>query len=183
MLDRKEIALDLLQKKRTIYLNEDITPRESKEFGMAMMWLNAQSDEEIKLVIDCTGGIVTAGLDMFDMIMFSNAPVAGIVYSRADSMASVILQACDKRYALPHARMLIHYLKTNEIPLNELDEEPEKALRSAKERQNSINEIYQKATGRSIEEIKSKMKENKSMTAMEALDFGLIDEIITAYDI
>lgn len=183
MLDKKEIILDLVQKKRVIILNEEITANMSRDFGTAMVWLNAQSEEEIKIIIDCNGGGANAGLDMYDMIKFSSAPVTGIVYSRASSMASVILQACKKRLALPHSRILIHYLRMNEIPFNEMEENFEEAIKTARGQQDGINEIYQKATGKSLEEIKSAMKADKSMTAQEALEFGLIDEIISSYKI
>lgn len=182
-LDKKEAILDLVQKKRVLYVDEKITPDMEKDFGLAIMWLNAQSDEEIPLIINCNGGSATAGLNIYDMVRFSNAPVTGIVFGRANSMASVILQGCKKRYALPHAKMWIHYLRTYEIPLNEIEEDLEKAIRLAREEQESINEIYREATHRSLEDIKSALKADKSMSAKEALEFGLIDEIITNYKI
>lgn len=182
-MNTKEALLDLLEKKRVIYVNGKITPDTAREFGLAVMWLNAQNSNEIKLIIDSDGGSAAAGLDMYDMINFSKAPMTGIVYGYASSMASVILQACDKRYALPHANILIHYLRTSEIPLNEIDEDIEKALRFSRDRQNSINGIYGQTTGRSLEEIQDTLKKNKMMTAQEAMEFGLIDEIITTYDI
>lgn len=183
VLSKKEAIIDLIQKSRTIYLDERITAETAKEFGLAMAWLNSQNDEEVKLIIDCGGGSATAGLNMYDMVMFSNAPVVGIVYGQASSMASVILQACKKRYALQHAGLCIHYLKTYEIPLNDLDEDPEKALKSVRERQKSINDIYHKRTCKSFEEIKLALKEDKLLSSKEALEFGLIDEIITSYKI
>lgn len=182
-MNTKEALLDLLEKKRVIYVHEKITPGMAREFGFAVMWLNAQNSNEIKIIIDSDGGSAAAGLDMYDMIKFSKAPVTGVVYGYASSMASVILQACDKRYALPHANILIHYLKTYEIPLNEIDEDIEKAIRFSRDRQNSINGIYGQTTGKSLEEIQEALKKGEMMTAKEALEFGLIDEIITSYDI
>lgn len=180
-LNKKEALIELVQKRRIIYLDERITTETAKDFGLVIPWLNSQNDEEIKLIIDCGGGSAAAGLNMYDMVVFSNAPVVGIVYGQASSMASVILQACKKRYALPHAGVCIHYLKTYEIPLNDLDEDPEKALKSVRERQKSVNDIYHKRTGKSLEEIKIALKEDKLLSAKEALEFGLIDEIIDKY--
>lgn len=180
-MEKKDALIDLIQKSRTIYLNERITMEMTKDFGLAILWLNSQNDNEIKLVINCCGGSAPAGLDMYDMINFSTAPVVGIVAGCADSMASVVLQACTKRYALSHAGILIHNLRTREIPINDLDDDPEKALKRSRETQKSISDIYHKRTGKSLDEIQVALKADKSMTVKEALEFGLIDEIISKY--
>ncbi len=179
MKDSHEQFLEDLLKKRIIYINGEITPEMSRKFGMAIVWLNARDNKsEISLYIDSGGGSAMAGLDMYDMIKHSKAPVVGTVYRHASSMASVILQACALRLAMPHAEILIHSLRINEMSLDKLDEDPEKALSQARERQRGIDAIYHVRTGRSIKEVRNKLKENKAMSVKEALAFGLIDEII-----
>ncbi len=174
----KEFLEDLL-KKRTIYLNGEITPEMAREFGMAIVWLNAKDDKsEISLYIDSGGGSAAAGLNMYDMVKHSKALVIGTVYRKASSMASVILQACDMRLAMRNADFLIHNLRIGEISLDKLDEDPEEALKQARGRQRSIDMIYLLRTKRTIKEVHSKLKENKVMSAEEALAFGLIDKII-----
>lgn len=80
----------------------------ARDAGKAIVWLNAINKKEITLYIDSGGGEVQAGLDIYDMIKHSKAPVTGIVYRKANSMASVILQACVKRKAFENAEIIIH---------------------------------------------------------------------------
>lgn len=172
-------ALEDLLSKRVIYLSGDITSEMASKFGKAVVWLNAQSSKKpIVLYIDSAGGLVSAGLDIYDMVRHSKAPITGIVYRRAYSMASVILQGCVSRESLPHAEILVHSVRLNELPLNNIEEDIDKALKKGRELQSTINEIFKNRTGLSVAVIKKMNRENKTISPSEALEYGLIDKIL-----
>lgn len=172
-------ALEDLLSKRIIYLSGDINAEIANKFGKAVVWLNAQSSKKpISLYIDSAGGLVSAGLDIYDMVRHSKASITGIVYRRAYSMASVILQGCASREALPNAELLVHSIRLNELPLSNVEEDIDKALNRSRVMQEAINEILKNRTGLSTATIKRMNRENKYMSAQEALACGLIDKIL-----
>lgn len=177
VLDKDQLLSDLL-KKRVIYIAGTITGDMAHQFGIALAWLNAAGSDLITVYIDSGGGDIIAGLDMYDALRASRAPTVGIVYRRANSAASVILQGCKKRQIMENAGVLIHHIRVREIPLDRLEDDLDKALQHSRELQSKVNRIYQKWTKRSIEEVAITLRADTSMTAEEALDFGLVDEII-----
>ena len=169
---------DLLNK-RIIYLEGGIDQEAAKNVGKALLWLNTQdSTKEITLYIDSVGGNVEAGLDIVDMIKHISAPVMGIVYRSANSMAAVILQSCSKRKAMRQSDILIHDTTVPAVTLAEIEENPDKVLKRAKESQQRIYQILSERSGKNIEEIKKLCKEDKRLSAYEALELGFIDEVI-----
>lgn len=176
-MNREKFLNDLL-KKRTLYLEGEITHSDAKEIGRSILWLNAQDDlKEISIYINSSGGKVDAGLDLCDIVRHSKAPVTGIVYRLANSMASIILQACKIRKALRNSQIVLHNIRLTE-EWHKLEENLEKILQDVKRDQQVIYEILAKRTGKSIEEIIKTCREAKEMTADEAKEFGLIDEVI-----
>lgn len=174
----EERFLNDLLNKRIVYLEGEISYEEAEKIGTAIIWLNAQNDSsEIILYIKSYGGTVAAGLDIYDIVRHSKAPVTGIVYSSANSVATVVLQACKMRKALRHSEIIIHNIKITE-EWQEFEENLEKTLKDTKIRQQRIYEIFSERTGKTIEEIKKACRERKTMTAEEAKEFGLIDEVI-----
>jgi ATP-dependent Clp protease protease subunit len=167
-----------LLKKRTIYLEGEVTSKMVKEIGASILWLNGQDDtSEITLYIRSSGGNVPAGLDIYDIVKHSKAPVTGIVFSYANSMAAIILQACKIRKALKHSQIVIHNIEIKE-EWHKFEEDLEKTSRDTKRDQQHIYEILSERTGKNIGEVKQACRERKIMTAEEAKEFGLIDEII-----
>lgn len=176
--DPNEADKDMLSN-RIIYISGGITPDVSNKFGKAIVWLNSQSTtKDIAVYIDSPGGSVSAGLDIYDMMKHSSAPITGIVYRRAHSMASLILQGCKTRCALPHADLLVHSIRLNELPLSEIEKDFEKALKKSRELQYIVNEIYKKRIGCSMRAIEKMNTDDKLISAKEAFDIGLIDIII-----
>lgn len=174
----RERFMNDLSKKRTIYLEGEIVYTDAKEIGKSILWLNAQDDSsEITLYINSSGGSVKSGLDLYDIVRHSNAPITGIVYRLANSMASIILQACKTRKALRHSEISLHNIRFTE-EWHKLEENLEKALKDVKRDQQALYEILAKRTGKPIEEIIKVCRESREMTAEEAKEFGLIDEII-----
>lgn len=170
---------DLLEK-RTIYLKGEVDSIMAAETGAAIVWLNAQDEtKEITIYIDSGGGNVSAGLDIYDAVKHSKAPTRGIVYRRANSMASVILQACNKRQAMKHSEILIHNVSIKPYKTHEFKEDYlAKTLAEIFKVHERNNKILSERTGRTIEEVEKKCIEDILMTAGEAKEFGLIDEII-----
>lgn len=175
--DPDRIHRDLIDK-RTIYLGEKITDELASQFGMAMVWLNKQNEEPIDMYFDSPGGSVAAGLDIYDMVRHSKAPVTGIVYRHADSMAAVILQGCVTRQSLPNADLLIHGVRISDFSLISIENDIENVLKKAREQQSIINTILHERTGLSFHAICKMNRLGKTISATEAFSLGLIDEIL-----
>jgi ATP-dependent Clp protease protease subunit len=179
MDDRKELETrfikDLLEK-RIIYLEGDIDGDSASKIGKGVVWLNVLGEQEIVLYIDSNGGYVSAGLDIYDIIRHSRAPVVGVVYRRANSMASVILQACQRRKAMRHSELALHDITTP--PLTLADLEDQEKLKNTRRAQEEIYQIINQRSGMAVEEVRKICKEGKKLSADEALGLGLIDEVI-----
>lgn len=116
-------------------------------------------------------------LDIYDVVKNSKAPVTGIVYRRANSMASVILQACKVRKAMSSCEIIIHNSRIK-MAWDKLEENLDKALKGIKIQQKVIYEIYSKRTGMSMNAVKKRCKKGKTIYAQEAKEIGLVDEVI-----
>lgn len=174
----RERFMNELLKKRVIYLDGEVTQDTAKRIGASILWLNALDNRsKITIYINSSGGSVSAGLDIYDIVRHSKAPVTGIVYRMANSMATIVLQACKTRQTLRHNVMQIHNIMRNE-EWHKFEENLEETLKDTKKNQQNIYEIMAERTGRTIEEIKKACREAKTMTADEAKEFGLIDEVI-----
>lgn len=174
----EQFHLDLLQK-RVIYLDGNITSEVAKQFGKAIVWVNAQDDKRpITLYLDSPGGNADAGLDMCDMIRHSRAPVTGIVYRQASSMAAVILQTCTTRKCMSNAGILLHSIRLNEVPLDQLEDDLEKAIEKTRKIQAAVNKVVQSRTGFSNEKMREINKKDQFFSPDQALELGLIDEIL-----
>lgn len=156
---------------------------------LSLTLLNAQSADPISLHVDSGGGDVTHGLVIYDAIRISVAPVVGKVCGSANSMASVILQACNVRTATRHSTLLIHNIRRSvrlkmllpdkeniygRVNVDSMVKEWDPTIRS----QGNIIKIYSERTGRTPTEIINAMNAEKVFTADEAKEFGLVDEVI-----
>ncbi|MEK9150579.1 MAG: ATP-dependent Clp protease proteolytic subunit [Patescibacteria group bacterium] len=168
-----------LLERRHIYLGGEIDDGTANQIGKIILWLNSQGGEEIKLFINSDGGSVSAGLDIYDIIKYSKAPVNGIVYRRANSMATVVLRACVKRTAMSHSLFSFH--NTVLSLMTEWDEFEDKSKNRLKEIKDLQEEIYKILTIRSTteaERIKEICKRKLTLSASQMKALGLIDEII-----
>ena len=178
---RGERAYDIysrLLKDRIIMLSGPIDDTVANSVVAQLLFLDAQDpDKDIYLYINSPGGSVTAGMAIFDTMNFVNADVQTIVIGMAASMGSLLLTAGakGKRFALPNAEVMIHQ------PLGGAQgqaTEIEIAARHILKTREKLNKILAEATGQPIEVIERDTERDNFMSAEEAKEYGLVDEII-----
>ena len=176
----KELTIfiqDLL-KERIIFLTGQINDNVASLVTAQLLFLEAEDPKkEIYLYINSPGGLVTAGLGIYDTMQYVKPDISTLCIGQAASMGSFLLAAGTKgkRFSLPNSRIMVHQPSAGfqgqatdiEIHANE--------VLSLKKR---LNEIYSKHTGKSVEEIKSALERDNFMTADVAQSFGLIDEVV-----
>lgn len=170
--------------KRTVLITGSVT-RETWHKVMAVMSdLLFQGAPDIAIIFDSNGGECKPGLDLYDLFNTYPGTKTGIVISRAHSIATVILQACDVRICAQHADILIHNIQA-EITL-ETASSPKKFaewLKGRKYVQDRIHKILAGRTDKTISRIAKECRKDKAMNSKEALDFGLIDRLLTKKDL
>ncbi|CAI3420320.1 ATP-dependent Clp endopeptidase proteolytic subunit ClpP [Enterococcus cecorum] len=180
---RGERAYDIysrLLKDRIIMLSGPVTDDLANSIISQLLFLDAQdSEKDIYLYINSPGGSVTAGLAIYDTMNFVKADVQTIVMGMAASMGSFLLTAGTKgkRFALPNAEIMIHQ------PLGGAQgqaTEIEIAARHILKTREHLNKILAERTGQPIEVIEKDTDRDNFMTAQEAKDYGLIDEIMVS---
>lgn len=178
---RGERAYDIysrLLKDRIIMLSGEVTDDLANSIISQLLFLDAQdSEKDIYLYINSPGGSVTAGLAIYDTMNFVKADVQTIVMGMAASMGSFLLTAGQKgkRFALPNAEILIHQ------PLGGVQgqaTEIEIAARHILKTRDRLNHILSERTGQPLEVIEKDTDRDNYMTAQEAKDYGLIDEVM-----
>ena len=179
--NKGERAYDIysrLLKERIIFLTGQINDNVASLVTAQLLFLEAEDPKkEIYLYINSPGGLVTAGLGIYDTMQYVKPSISTLCIGQAASMGSFLLAAGSKgkRFSLPNSRIMVHQPSAGfqgqatdiEIHANE--------VLSLKKR---LNEIYSKHTGKSVDEIKSALERDNFMTADAAKSFGLIDEVV-----
>jgi ATP-dependent Clp protease protease subunit len=178
---RGERAYDIysrLLKERVIFVTGGIEDYGASLITAQLLFLEAENPKkEVHMYINSPGGVVTAGLAIYDTMQLIRPPVQTFCIGQAASAASLLLMAGKKgdRFALPNSRVLVHQPSAsfygNAADITRHAEEVLKLKRR-------LNEIYAKHTGRSVEEIERALDRDTYMTAEEAKAFGLIDTIM-----
>ena len=167
-----------LLRERIIFLTGPIDDQTASLICAQLLFLESENPEEpISLYINSPGGLVTAGLAMYDTIQYIRCPVHTVCIGQASSAGSLILASgkSGHRYALPHAKIMIHQPSGGfSGQATDIKIHAEEILKTKKR----LNEIYSKHTGKSVEEIKSALERDNFMTADVAQSFGLIDEVV-----
>ena len=167
-----------LLKERIIFLTGQINDNVASLITAQLLFLEAEDPKkEIYLYINSPGGLVTAGLGIYDTMQYINSPVSTLCIGQASSMGSFLLAAGEKgkRYSLPNSRIMVHQPsagfqgQATDIQIHA------KEILSLKER---LNKIYSKHTGKSVEEISIALERDNFMTAEDAKKFGLIDSVV-----
>jgi ATP-dependent Clp protease, protease subunit len=179
--NKGERAYDIysrLLKERIIFLTGQINDNVASLITAQLLFLEAEDPKkEISLYINSPGGLVTAGLGIYDTMQYVKPDISTLCIGQAASMGSFLLAAGTngKRFSLPNSRIMVHQPSAGfqgqatdiEIHANE--------VLALKKR---LNEIYSKHTGKSVEEIKSALERDNFMTADIAKSFGLIDQVV-----
>ena len=168
----------LLLRNRIIFLGTPIDDHVANLVVAQLLYLdNENSDQEIRIYINCPGGSITAGLAMYDTMQIINAPVSTICVGLAASMGTVLLSAGMKgrRYALPNSTIHIHQ-PWGGAQGQAVDIEIE-ARRIMRERER-LNQMLSQNTGQPLERIIHDTDRNYYMDAPEAVEYGLIDEVL-----
>jgi ATP-dependent Clp protease protease subunit len=167
-----------LLKDRIVFIGQEIDDHVANIVIAQLLFLESEDpDKDIYLYINSPGGIVTAGLAIYDTMQYVKCPVSTICVGQASSMAAVLLAAGekDKRIALPNARIMIHQpLGGAQGQATDIDIQAREILRVKQ----TVNGILAKHTGQSIEKITLDTDRDFFMSAEEAKTYGIIDRII-----
>ena len=168
-----------LLKERIVFLVGPVNDAVASLVTAQLLFLESENpNKEINFYINSPGGLVTAGLGIYDTMQYINSPVSTLCIGQASSMGSFLLLAAGekgKRYSLPNSRIMVHQPsagfqgQATDIQIHA------KEILSLKER---LNNIYSKHTGKSVKEISEALERDNFMTAEEAKKFGLIDSVV-----
>jgi ATP-dependent Clp protease protease subunit len=181
--NRGERSYDIysrLLKERIIFLTGEVMDQVSVLICAQLLFLESENPtKDIAFYINSPGGVVTSGLAIYDTMQYVRPAVSTVCIGQAASMGSLLLTAGapGKRFSLPNARIMIHQPSGGaqgqatdiEIQAREI-----LALRAR------LNNMYVEHTGQSLDVIENAMERDKYMTASEAKEFGLIDEVVTS---
>ena len=178
---RGERAFDIysrLLKERIIFLTGPVYDQVSALICAQLLFLESENpNKDIAFYINSPGGVVSAGLAMYDTMQYIRSPVSTVCIGQAASMGSLLLAAGakDKRFALPNARIMVH--QPSGGAQGQATDIEIQAREILKLRQR-LNEIYVKHTGQPLEVIERKLERDSFMSAEEAKDFGLVDQVV-----
>lgn len=169
-----------LLKDRIIFLSEDVNHVTASLIIAQMLFLESEDpDKEISFYINSPGGSITDGMAIVDTMNYIKCPVSTIYVGLAASMGSVLLTcgAKGKRFATPNSEILIHQPLISGGLAGQTTEIKIHADHMVKTRE-KLNKLLSEKTGQSLEQIEKDTERDHYMTAQEALEYGLIDEII-----
>ena len=178
---RGERAYDIysrLLKDRLIFIVGDVEDHMANLIGAQLQYLESENAEnDIHLYINSPGGSVTAGLSVYDTMQFINCDVSTICCGQAASMGALLMAggAKDKRYALPHSRIMVHQPSAGfQGQATDISIHAKEVL----ELKARLNAIMAKHTGQPIEKIERDLERDHFMSATEALEYGLVDTVL-----
>jgi len=178
---RGERAYDIysrLLKERIIFLVGSVSDISASLITAQLLYLESENPKkEISFYINSHGGLVTAGLGIYDTMQYIKPPVSTLCIGQASSMGSFLLAAGEKgkRLSLPNSRIMVHQPSAGyQGQATDIEIHANETL-AIKRR---LNKIYSKHTNKSEDEIKKALERDKFMTPNEAKDFGLIDDVV-----
>ena len=178
---RGERAFDIysrLLKERIIFLTGPVYDQVSALICAQLLFLESENpNKDIAFYINSPGGVVSAGLAMYDTMQYIRSPVSTVCIGQAASMGSLLLAAGakDKRFALPNARIMVH--QPSGGAQGQATDIEIQAREILKLRQR-LNEIYVRHTGQPLDVIERKLERDSFMSADEAKEFGLVDQVV-----
>jgi ATP-dependent Clp protease, protease subunit len=182
---RGERGYDLpsrLLKERIIFVTGPVEDHMAASICMQLLFLEAENPKkEISMYINSPGGVVTAGMAIYDTMQFIKPPVATLCIGQAASMGSLLLcaGAHDMRFALPNARIMVHQPSGGfSGQASDIERHAEDIVKMKRR----LNETYVKHTGQTYEKIERTLDRDHFMTADQAREFGLIDKVLNTRD-
>ena len=179
--NRGERAFDIysrLLKERIIFLTGEVNDHVSALICAQLLFLESENpNKEISFYINSPGGVVTAGLAMYDTMQYIRPKVSTVCIGQAASMGSFLLMAGEKgmRYSLPNSRIMIHQPSGGaQGQASDIEIQAQEILRLRK----SLNETYVKHTGQKFKVVEEAMDRDNFMSAEEAKKWGLIDHVV-----
>lgn len=181
--NRGERAYDIysrLLKERIIFLTGPVFDEVASVVSAQLLYLEADNpSKDISFYINSPGGVVTAGLAIYDTMQYIRPDVSTVCFGQAASMGSLLMSAGakGKRYALPHSRIMIHQPsggfqgQATDIEIH---------AREILDLRERLNQIYVKHTGQDLSVIEDNMERDKFMSPETAKEFGLIDEVVSS---
>lgn len=181
--NRGERSYDIfsrLLKERIIFLTGPVEDQMASLVCAQLLFLEAENPKkEIALYINSPGGVVTAGMAIYDTMQFIRPAVSTLCVGQAASMGSLLLAAGEKgmRFATPNARILVHQPSGG---FQGQASDIERHARDIIKMKRRLNEVYVKHTGRTLEEVEKTLDRDHFMDADEAQNWGVIDKILTS---
>ena len=179
--NRGERAFDIysrLLKERIIFLTGEVHDHVTSLLCAQLLFLESENPKKpISFYINSPGGVVTAGLSVYDTMQYIKPEVHTVCIGQAASMGSLLLTAgqAGHRYSLPNSRIMIHQPSGGARgQATDIEIQAREILR-LRER---LNNMYVKHTGQKLDKIEAAMERDNFMSAEEALEFGLIDEVV-----
>ena len=181
--NRGERAYDIysrLLKERIIFITGPIEDHMSTLVCAQLLFLEAENPKkEIAMYINSPGGVVTSGFAIYDTMQFVKPGVSTLCIGQAASMGSLLLCAGEKnmRFALPNARIMVHQPSGGfQGQASDIERHAEDIIKMKRR----LNEVYVKHTGQTYEAIETTLDRDYFMSAEQARDFGLVDQVITS---
>ena len=179
--NRGERSYDIysrLLKERIIFLGEEVNDVTASLIVAQLLYLESEDpDKDIYLYINSPGGSITSGMAIYDTMQYIKPQVSTICIGMAASMGSFLLNAGEKgkRFALPNSEILIHQpLGGFQGQATDIDIHAKRIMKT----KDTLNRIYSERTGQPIEKIQHDVERDYFMSAQEAMEYGLIDEVI-----
>jgi ATP-dependent Clp protease protease subunit len=181
--NRGERAYDIysrLLKERIIFLTGPVNDMVSSVICAQLLFLESENpNKDIAFYINSPGGVVSSGLAIYDTMQYIRPDVSTVCFGQAASMGSLLLAAgaAGKRYALPHARIMIHQPsggfqgQATDIEIH---------AREILTLKTKLNQIYVKHTGQALDTLERNMERDHFLSSEEAMGYGIIDEVVAA---
>ena len=167
-----------LLRERIIFLTGAINDETASLICAQLLFLESENPEEpINLYINSPGGLVSAGLAMYDTMQYISSKIMTICIGQAASAGSLLLTAGadNMRYSLPNSRIMMHQPSGGyQGQVTDIEIQTKEIIKTKKR----LNEIYAKHSGRDIKEVEEIMERDKYFSPQEAIKFGLIDKIV-----
>tara|TARA_B100001250_G_C19674058_1_gene732820 strand:+ start:293 stop:910 length:618 start_codon:yes stop_codon:yes gene_type:complete len=180
--ERQWDLMSRLLKDRIVFLGTPIDDAVSNYIIAQLLFLESEDpDKEISLYINSPGGIITSGMAIYDTMNHVKAPISTICMGQACSMGAFLLSSGEKgrRFALPHARIMIHQpLGGAQGQASDIEIQAKEILRL----RDSLNKILAHNTGQPLEQIAVDTDRDRFMTAIEAKEYGLVDTVMSRVD-